>query len=161
MKTLKEFLHEHAEMERGRADERTAIQEEWIGALMRLLQQIKEWLRDADEEHQLEIEERWHKLREINVGVYAAPGLVIRLGAREVEVIPVARMVVGPELSNGLIRVDRAFGRVDLTDGDKSYLLFRTLKEPADEWVIVEDEGYTVDRFDRRTLEEAMQSLLR
>ena len=30
MKTLKEFLHEHAEIERGRADEKTAIQREWI-----------------------------------------------------------------------------------------------------------------------------------
>jgi hypothetical protein len=30
----------------------------------------------------------------------------------------------------------------------------------VDEWVIVEDEGYTVDRFDRQAFEKAMQSLL-
>jgi hypothetical protein len=160
MKTLKEFLHERAEIERGRADEKTAIQQEWIGALHRLIQQIKEWLCDADEEHQLEIEEEWHKLREIDVGVYTAPGLVIRLGARKVRVIPVARMVVGPHLSNGTVRVNRAFGRVDLTDGGKKFMLFRSQEDPSDRWVIVEDEGYTVDRFDRRAFDEAMQSLL-
>jgi hypothetical protein len=145
MKTLKEFLHERAEIERGHADEKKVIQQEWIGSIHRLV----------------EIEEKWRKLREIDVGVYTAPGLVIRLEAQEVRVIPVARMVVGPDLSNGLIRADRAIGRLDLTDGDKRFLLFRSRNHPVDEWVVLEDEGYTFKRFDRQVLEEAMQSLLR
>ena len=32
MKTLREFLTERAEIERGRADEKKAIQQEWIDA---------------------------------------------------------------------------------------------------------------------------------
>jgi hypothetical protein len=160
MKTLKEFLHERAEIERGHADEKNTIQQEWIGSVMRLIEQIKEWLREADDEHLLEIEGKWHRLREIDVGVYHAPGLVIRLEAREVQVTPVARMVVGPELSNGLIRVDHAFGRVDLSDGEKTFLLFRARMDPSDEWILVEDEGFTVDQLDRQAFEKAMQSLL-
>jgi len=160
VRTLEEFLHERAEIERGHADEKTALQREWVGAVQRLIGQITGWLRDADKEHLLEIEEKCHKLREVDVGVYTAPGLVIRLESQEARVIPVARMVVGPDLSNGLIRVIRAFGRVDMTDGEKKFLLFRTEVAPADEWVILEDEGFTFKRFTRESFEEAAQSLL-
>ena len=74
--------------------------------------------------------------------------------------MPISRMVVGPSLSNGIIHVARAFGRVDLKSGDRKYLLFRSQIEPNESWVIVEDEGFTVKRFDRDSFEEAMQSLL-
>jgi hypothetical protein len=160
MKTLKEFLREHAEIERRRADEKKAVQHEWIISLHRLVEQIKGWLHDADEEHQLEIEEIWHKLREIDVGVYDAPGLVIRLEAEEVQVKPVARMVVGPFLSNGQIRMNRSFGRVDLTNGGENFKLFRSQKDPSDEWVIVEEVAYRPKKFDLQAFGEAMQRLL-
>ena len=74
--------------------------------------------------------------------------------------VPISRMVVGPNLSNGIIHVSRAFGRVDLKSGDRKFLLFRSQREPSDSWVIVEDEGFTVKTFDRALFEEAMQSLL-
>lgn len=159
MKTLKEFLAEHAEIERGRADEKRAIQQEWIGAIQRLIQQVEEWLTDSDPLHLLEIEERDHEVREIDVGVYTAPGLVIRLGAREVRLVPIARKVVGPYLSGDTITMARALGRVDLTDGGEKFLIFRSRTDP-DEWVIAAERGYVVKRFDRRSFEEAMQSLL-
>jgi hypothetical protein len=160
VRTLEEFLHERAEIERGRAHEKIAVQKEWIGAVRRLIDQMAAWLRAADTEHLLEVEEECHKLREIDVGVYTAPVLVIRLESQEARVIPVARMVVGPDLSNGTIRVNRAFGRVDLTDGGKKFMLFRSQKDPSDRWVIVEDEGYTIDKFDREAFEKALVSLL-
>src|SRR5947208_2611814 len=160
MKTLKDFLHERAEIERGRADEKTAIQQGWIGSLHRLIQQIKAWLQDADEEHLLKVVERYYELGEIEVGVYTAPGLIIRLEAREVRVVPVARMVVGPFLSDGMTRMNRSFGRVDMTDGGDKLMLFRTRKDPSDEWVIVEQVGYTIRKLDRQAFEEALLSLL-
>ncbi len=160
MKTLKEFLEERAEIERGRADEKVQIQQEWIAAVHRLIQQIKEWLREADPNHSLETQDSYHKLREVDVGVYTAPGLVIHYEAREVRVVPIARMVVGPDLSNGLITVKRAYGRVDITDGGEKFLLFRSQKDPTDEWTFVKDDGFIVKRFDRQAFEEAMQDLL-
>jgi hypothetical protein len=160
VRTLEEFLTEREQMERGRADEKIAVQKEWIGAVRRLIDQMTEWLRAADKNHLLEIEETQYKLREVDVGVYTVPGLVIWLEAQEARVIPVARMVVGPDLSNGLIHVVRAFGRVDMTDGEKKFLLFRTEIDPADAWVILEDEGFTFKRFTRESFEEATQSLL-
>ena len=160
MKTLKEFLAERAEIERGRADEKKAIQQEWIGALRRLIDQIADWLRDADSEHLLVIEPIEEEIREIDVGVYTAPGLAIRLEAREVRLVPVARKVAGPHLSNGLIQVARAFGRVNLIGGGRKYLLYRSRTEPVNEWVVVEDDGFRVKRLDRQAFEDALQSLL-
>ncbi len=160
MKTLKEFLSERAEIERGRADDKKALQNEWIRAVRRLNQQIGEWLLDADQERLLKIDERYYEIREVDVGVYNVPGLVIRMEAREVRTVPIARLVVGPELSNGIIRVTRSFGRVDLTDGGEKFMLFRSQKDPSDEWVIVEEKAYTLKRFDREAFEEATLSLL-
>jgi hypothetical protein len=161
MKTLQEFLSDRAEIERGKADEKKAVQSEWISAVRRLIQQIREWLRDADRENLLKIDEEYRELREENVGVYAAPVLIVRLEAREVSVLPIARMVVGPYLSNGIVKVNRCFGRVDLTDGANKFMLFRTQKDPSDEWVSVDDDGYRIAKFDRQAFEQAMQSLLR
>jgi hypothetical protein len=160
VKTLREFLSERAEIERSRADVKKDLQNEWIWAVRRLNEQIKDWLLDADQERLLKIDERQYEIREIDVGVYTVPGLVIRMDAREVRTVPIARMIVGPELSNGMIRVTRSFGRVDLTDGGEKFMLFRSQKEPSDEWVIVEEKSYTLKKFDREAFEEATQSLL-
>jgi hypothetical protein len=150
MKTLETFLAQRAEIKRGRADYESTLQREWISAIQRLLDQMIDWLRAADKEHLLENE----------VGVYDAPGLAIRLDAREVKVVPAARMVVGPDLTNGIVRIVRAFGRVDMTDGARKYLVFRTQVDPTEEWTIVEDEGFTFKKFTRESFEEAMQGLL-
>jgi hypothetical protein len=160
VKTLREFLSERAEIERSRADVKKDLQNEWIWAVRRLNEQIKDWLLDADQERLLKIDERQYEIREIDVGVYTVPGLVIRMDAREVRTVPIARMIVGPELSNGMIRVTRSFGRVDLTDGGEKFMLFRSQKDPSDEWVIVEDKSYTLKKFNREAFEEATQSLL-
>ncbi len=160
MKTLKEFLSDRAEIERGKADDKKALQTEWTCAVRRLVQLIREWLADADQEKMLTIKEDYQEIRELELGVYTVPRLLIRLDSQEVALVPISRMVVGPNLSNGIIHVARAFGRVDLKSGDRKYLLFRSQIEPNESWVIVEDEGFTVKRFDRDSFEEAMQSLL-
>jgi hypothetical protein len=160
VKTLKEFLSDRAEIERGRADAKKALQTEWIWSVRRLVQQVRDWLSDADQEGLLTIKEDYQEIRESELGVYTVPRLLIQLQAQEVSFVPISRMVVGPNLSNGMVHIARAYGRVDLKSGDRKYLLFRSQKEPTDSWVIVEDEGFTVKRFDRDSFEEAMQSLL-
>ena len=108
----------------------------------------------------LEIQDDSHLLREVNVGVYNLPGLVIRMEAEEVLVVPIARNAVGPVDEIGSNRIRRSWGRVDLKNGGKKYMLFRIEREPIDRWVIVDDESYTVREFNRQTFDEAMQSLL-
>jgi hypothetical protein len=158
MSTLKEFLKDRAEIERGRANEKLAIQQEWKAAVERLINQIFAWLKEADELQVLKIEEEWHHLREVSVGVYNVPGLVIRLEAQEVRVVPIARDVVGPVGDAGTVR-RRSLGRVDLKNAGNKYMLFRTERDP-DQWVIVDDVGYLVREWNRQTFDEAIQSLL-
>jgi hypothetical protein len=39
-------------------------------------------------------------------------------------------------------------------------MLFRTEKEPEDRWVVIEDDGYRSQPFDRDSFESAFQRLL-
>jgi hypothetical protein len=160
MSTLKEFLTSRAEIERERASERIATQQEWRAAVQRLIEKIAEWLRDADELNLLKIEDEVHELREANVGVYIMPGLVIRLETEEARVVPIGRNSIGPAEGVGITQIRRSFGRVDLKNAGKKYMLFRTQKDPCDHWVIFDDETYTVREFNRQSFDEAMQSLL-
>ena len=62
VKTLKEFLSDRAEIERGKADDKKALQTEWIWAVRHLVQQIREWLADADQEKLLTIKEDYQEI---------------------------------------------------------------------------------------------------
>ena len=73
---------------------------------------------------------------------------------------PIARYVAGPLSATGVISVNRAYGRVDLTDGLKKFMVFRVDRDPEDRWNIVEQDGFRIQPFDQSTLEEAFKSLL-
>ena len=81
-------------------------------------------------------------------------------GRRSVRLEPIARNVVGPLSSTGFIHVSRAYGRVDLTDGVQEYMIFRVEKDPADQWSIVEQDGFRMRAFDQVAFEEAFKALL-
>ena len=54
----------------------------------------------------------------------------------------------------------RADGRVDMTNGEWKYLLYRFIAEPEDRWMMVDDRDYRMVPFDPPTFENAIQSLL-
>jgi len=53
---------------------------EWLGAIHRLLDQIRDWLRESDPEGVLDIEPYEVSRTEQDLGTYDAPALKIRLG---------------------------------------------------------------------------------
>ena len=116
VKTLKEFLADRAEVERGRADEKNAVQTEWIWAVRRLVEQVREWLSDADQEKLLTLKEDYQEIRELDLGVYSVPRLTFSSRRRKFCWCRFREWWSGRDLSNGLIRVRRAFGRVDLEE---------------------------------------------
>ncbi len=161
MSSLKDFIAEQAE--KLRTEEPLAAQkrDEWIAAVDRLNQQIEEWLAQADPDHHvLQVSERLYPLREEGIGSYEARGLSIRLGPREVRVEPIARNVAGPLSATGVISVNRAYGRVDLTDGLRKFLIFRVEKDPEDRWNIIEQDSFRMRTFDQSAFENAFKSLL-
>ena len=159
--SLKDFIAERVEKLRTEKPQADKKRDEWVDAVDRLNQQISEWLTQADPDHNvLEVCERPYQLREEGIGTYEVRGLSIGLGTREVRVEPIARNVAGPLSATGVIQVNRAYGRVDLTDGLKKFMIFRVEKDPEDRWKIIEQDGFQMQTFDQSAFEEALKSLL-
>ena len=159
MASLKEFLAEQADQLKGELSRAAAARDEWVAAVERLIAQVRGWIAEADPGRVLAIEERAVTIREEMIGSYEVPALTIILGVRSARVEPIARSVAGPLAATGAIHVPRAFGRVDLTNGLEKYMVFRTAKEPDGPWVIVKQDGYRMNHFDRKSFEAALQSL--
>jgi hypothetical protein len=156
---LKEFLRKQAEEEGSAADERKQVLEDWIEALELLQANMSSWLRQADPQNILTLEQTTHRIRERQIGSYSAPGLRISLGTREVRVEPVARYSIGSRVGDALGASLRE-GRVDMTNGEKKYMLYRHKDGENHHWVMVDDEDYLARDMDRSAFEDAIQSLL-
>ena len=160
MASLKEFLREKAETLRTQESETAKKRDEWVAAVNRLCNQIKEWLTQADPGKVLSVEDRPYEIREEGIGTYKVCGISISVGPRHVDVQPVARNVAGPLSGTGVIHVYRAYGRVDLSNGLEKFMLFRVEKEPDDRWSIIGQDRPLMELLDQSTFEAALQSLL-
>lgn len=161
MESLKDFIAQQAEKLRTEGPRAVQKRDEWVAAVDRLIEQIKEWLAQADPDRNvLDVRERPFRLREEGIGTYEARGLTISLGPNEIRIEPIARYVAGPLSATGVIYVARAYGRVDLTDGLRKFMIFRVEKDPEDRWNIVEQDGFRMQAFDQSTFEGAFKSLL-
>jgi hypothetical protein len=160
VKSFRDFLAEQAERIPDQETKAAKRRDEWIASLTRLNDRIKDWLQQDDPNHVLSVEDLTYKLREEGIGEYEVNGLSIGLGPRYVRLQPVARTVAGPLSSTGVVHIPRAYGRVDMTDGLRKFMLFRVETEPQDSWRIIEQDGYKVLPFDQQSFESALQSLL-
>jgi hypothetical protein len=160
---FQDFLRQKAE-ESG-ARERNRDRGEWLQALRRLLDQIQDWLRAADPENLLETVPYDVERVEGRLGIYDAPALKIRLGTDEVDVVPVGRYAVGPlpaQSMRSLLGVEvtdgPAAGRVDITNGERKYLLIRDVSTGQDRWY-APDEQSKAALLDQAHLETILQDL--
>jgi hypothetical protein len=158
--SLKEFLATESEKLQSERSEAMKKRDEWVESVGRLFFQIQEWLGEADSGRILTFQTGHITLREAGIGRYDAPILLVELGAREVSIKPVARFVAGPLSSTGAMHILRSYGRVDMGNRLEKYMLFRTERDPADRWVIIEEDGYRTQPFDQDSFESAFQSLL-
>ena len=161
--TFQDFLRRKAEGTDVR--ERNRNRDEWLKAINGLLDQIEEWLRAADAENLLEIMRYDVERVEERMGVYDAPALKVRLGTDEVDVVPVGRYAIGPlpaQAIKSLMGVEGtdgpAAGRVDITNGERKYLLLRDLTSGQERWYAVDERSKAV-LFDRAYLEAILQDL--
>jgi hypothetical protein len=158
--SLKEFLAGEAEKLANEQSKAITKRDEWIAAVDRLLAQIKDWLQQADEGRILMIQETSHQIRERVIGTYDAHGLSIGLGVREIRVEPVARYVAGPMSSTGAIHVVHAYGRVDMKTALEKFMIFRMSTSSDDHWIIIEQDGYRTEPFNKESFESAFRKLL-
>jgi hypothetical protein len=156
MQTLREFLRDKAREDDQR--ERLRCREEWITAVDHLIHQLRAWLEEADSEKLLMIYDQEYDKLEQGLGMYKISGLNVGLRDSLVKIIPVSRSVVGSVESQGDAGV-RAEGRVDISDGMRKYILYRTLRDGRDQWYVL-DEQYKATVLDQARFEEIMQNLL-
>lgn len=162
--SFQEFLRQKAEGTNSR--DRNRIRGEWLGALNRLLDLIRDWLREADPENLLEIVPYEVERVEERLGIYEAPALKIRLGTDALDILPVGRFSIGPvhvralfNLPVGREKTDPIAGRVDITDGERKYLLLRFVEAGQDHWFTVDEQSQT-HPLDRHCLEMILRNLL-
>jgi hypothetical protein len=156
VKTLSEFLKDKSrEMSQ---DERRKLRDEWSSAIDQLTAQLHNWLKEADTDGILDVVPELIEKREEGLGAYKVRSLEVRLGGATVRVVPVGRNVVGFIGPRGDVGV-RAQGRVDITDGVRKYILYRTVEDGQDRWWALDDR-YQASALDRGRFEAIMQDLL-
>jgi hypothetical protein len=155
--TFQEFLDKQAGLQQ-HYKERRARRDEWITAVRRLIDQLRAWLAESDPRGVLDVVQVEIERAEPDLGAYTIPGLRISVGDSAVQVIPVGRNVVGTVFPPGDAGI-RAEGRVDITDGVRRHILYRTLNNGQDRWYAL-DEHLQAVPLDRGKLEEILQDLL-
>src|SRR6266536_5609920 len=143
MATLTEFLKSEGREHLNEIEGADEMRKEWLAALGRLMEQLRQWLAEADPDGVLEVVPREYELIEARLGRYLAPGLVLRLGARQVEVKPGLR--TGSSLPGpGPYKERLAAGRVELANDLRTYVLYRKRDETGEKWLIANPEKSAV-----------------
>jgi hypothetical protein len=157
MKTLHDFLQEKAR-EQDKIEQKKR-RDEWTTAVRLLIETLRNWLTEADPEGLLDIETPMVNRREEGLGAYKAMSLEVGLGGDFVNIVPVGRNVVRFVLKGSDIGL-RAQGRVDITNGSRKYMLFRTIEDGHDRWYVVDDEKYEASPLDKERFESVMKDRL-
>jgi len=155
--SFRELLHQKGQ-EGDREKHRKERREEWIGAVRRLITQLCDWLQEADSDGILDIFSTEVEKLEQELGSYEVPRLVVRLGDANLQIVPVARNVVGSVEPRGAAAL-RAEGRVDVTDGVRKYILYRTLQDGKERWYAL-DENFDPAALDQDRFMSIMEDLL-
>ena len=121
MGDLAAFFREKHKQTQQWKKERQKILEEWQKVLHDLFQQLREWLRPAEEEG-LQIRTSTMEVHEELLGTYKVPALELSFGTIRVRIVPRARLIVG------------GAGRVEIESSRGNVALVRT--QPDSEWFL-------------------------
>src|SRR5258708_2027557 len=158
MKTLTEFLNEHAEKYESNEEQRIARRDEEFQSVERLINQLQEWVVQADQRRVLEVSIERRTIREESIGKYTVPCLVIGLGTLEVRVVPIARFVVASMEVDGK-RVDFQ-GFVRITDGGLYFSIYRLVDQRGERWFLAhEGRVRQFEELNRASFESTLQRL--
>ncbi len=164
---FQEFLRQKLEGSDWR--DRKKLRSEWLGALNRLLDQIRGWLGESDPEGVLEFVTYEVERVEGRLGVYDAPALKIRLNADFAEVLPIGRFTPLPYALQQMLSVPdnrRAWGslsggRVDITNGERRHFLLRSTDDGEENWYALMVDRIAPVPFTRACLEDILEDLLK
>jgi hypothetical protein len=162
--SFQEFLRQ--KLEGSNWKDRKRLRTEWLGALNRLLDQIRDWIRESDPEGVIEFVTYEVERVEGRLGVYDAPAIKIRLNTDDADVLPMGRFEPRPYSLD--VHASQAFhprsdfsgGRVDITNGERRHLLLRSIEDGQDRWFALMRGQSTPIPFDRACLERILENVL-
>jgi hypothetical protein len=157
MKSFAEFLKEKEEEVRSAEAARAGEINRWITAVHELMMQVQSWLEDSDQSKLLKFRSKAIEINETESGSYGIGRLEIWLGGRVVALVPIARYVRGPVITP---QEGSWTGRVDLTDGENKYEIFRFTRSDGNESWYMRTDNYHVRPFNRDLLEQSVMTLL-
>jgi hypothetical protein len=137
MTSFKEWVKQKTE--ESSSSERAQLVNDWVHACLRLREQIKTWLTEEGE-GRIVFGELVVERVERGLGPYSLPKLVIQVGDESAELVPLGRKVMGSVGLRGGPEY-RSAGRVDLTNGTRKYMLYRTIQAGEDVWYVVDDSS--------------------
>ncbi len=137
------FIEQLKERKEQREQQEKAKQA-WLKELHALLDQMKAWLKEAQDNGVLQIHDKSVSLSEMGFGSYQAPGLVLLLGSSEKDAV-----LVHPQQKSYI----NADGRVDIFTQDERYILLKQV----DGWYITDQ---THPKTPQQLTEQSFQALL-
>lgn len=87
------------------------VKEEWLKQVQHYIEQIKSWLRPLMQQNLIQFQEYEITLDEEHLGRYTTNALEILVGAEQIKVQPVGRLIIG------------ALGRIDISSNKGSYIV--------------------------------------
>ena len=165
--SFQEFLRQ--KLEGSDWKDRKRLRAEWLGALNRLLDQIRAWLKESDPEGILEFVTYEVERVEGRLGVYDAPALKVRVNTDYAEVLPMGRFTPLPlslPLQSLLISDPQKWGnlsggRVDITNGERRHVLVRSIEDGQDRWYALKMDQVAPVQFNRACFEAILEDLLK
>jgi len=122
----------------------TEIREQWLQDINALYGKVKEWLQEPLAEQLVLIGWTEHTISEEGLGTYQAPGLKIFAKMKQIEFIPVGRLIIGAQ------------GRIDIFTDKGDLMLLKT--ENEGEWILKEKKrGGLHEKWDEKSFLEMMR----
>jgi hypothetical protein len=157
--TFQEFLRQEAAKREAVLSANRAVIEEWRGALQALFEQLTRWLTESDSDRHVQIRTFDKKVVEPGLGEYVVPAMDLHILGTWIGILPKARKTVGSATPPQKTSPERAAGRVDITDEQRRYILYRFREADHDLWLI-DDLRSPPKPLDQTTFEAALMSYL-
>ena len=138
-KSFTQLLREEVAREVAEAERYKGVVEEWQAAVERLYDTMRGWLAESDPDHIIQIAQKPHEMRENGLGTYQIPRLELRAFGRRVGIVPKARLTVASAQLPLKSTLERAKGRVDISDDVRRYVLLRFFDESGGDLWLIDD----------------------
>ena len=157
---LTDFLKTEASAVREESARLKAAKLDWQRAAQDVVHQMIDWLKQADAEGVLRVEQTSHTFEDYDLGRHVVKGLSVTLGRATVRVVPSHLEVVGEIQLPGESKPRRIDGRMVFDTGSDRIPLYRVKDGDRDVWVWW-SQGGIGKPFDRESFEATIVSLLR